>query len=165
MMDNQNTEFNDEQWALLDDLLGLPGRQHQIARLLFDGHSDQQMAQTLKIALTTVRSQIQRLYARLYVQDRDEFVQYIIRIHQRSTDNIRCDCVFFREEPGKLAGHETTTNRHPRNYSLTISFCAHPTKSPWDRTAAIKDNGATAKLMCGGLISECPLTEDERTSA
>ena len=73
-----------------------------------------------------------------------------------------CECSHYREERDKLTGHEVTTNRHPRNYALVILYCAHPTLSPWDRTMAKKKPEGYLNLKCDGLLSNCPLTDEQR---
>ncbi len=45
--------------------------------MLFDGYSDKQIARELEISVPTVRSHLQRMYAKFRVQDRTTLVVYI----------------------------------------------------------------------------------------
>ncbi len=84
MTDFRDTVFTEIEWQSLHDLLGLPTRQQQVIRKLFNGLSDKQIADELSIAVPTVRSHLQRLYTRFKVQDRTELVLFIVRTHLQS---------------------------------------------------------------------------------
>lgn len=69
--------FTDSEWKTIFRGLSLSLRQGQIVRMLFDGYSDKQIAQSLHISVPTVRSHLQRMYAKLRVQDRTTLAVYI----------------------------------------------------------------------------------------
>lgn len=69
--------FTTEEWNIISRGLSLPPRQAQIIRMLFEGYSDKQIAQELKISVPTVRSHLQRMYSKFRVQDRTTLVVYI----------------------------------------------------------------------------------------
>jgi DNA-binding NarL/FixJ family response regulator len=86
MTDNRDPIFTECEWLSLYERLGLPARQRQVVRQLFDGQSDKQIAEHIGIALPTVRSHLQRLYAHFDVQDRTELVLHIVQVHLRSNE-------------------------------------------------------------------------------
>ena len=57
----------------------LTPRQLTVLRLIFDGKSDKQIANQLKIRPPTVRTHVQRIYKRVGVSGRIELVVEIIR--------------------------------------------------------------------------------------
>ena len=69
--------FTTEEWNAIFRGLSLSPRQAQIVRMLFDGYSDKQIARELDISVPTVRSHLQRMYAKFRVQDRTTLVVYI----------------------------------------------------------------------------------------
>ena len=75
--------FSPEEWKALAKHLGLAPRQDETVKCLLDGLSDKQIADRLNIAVPTVRSYLQRLYAKHGVQDRTGLVVYIFREFRR----------------------------------------------------------------------------------
>lgn len=65
--------FSEKEWRRLMGYLELPPRQEETLRLLFNGHTDKE------IAVPTVRTYLQRMYHKLGVSDRTALV---IRIFQ-----------------------------------------------------------------------------------
>ena len=63
--------------------LALTEREEQIARLVASGLSDQEIAQSLSISFTTVRTHIKRAFAKLGVDNR---VKLAARLRERSRD-------------------------------------------------------------------------------
>lgn len=71
--------FTSEEWEALANHLGFAPRQKETVKSLLDGLSDKQIADRLGIAVPTVRSYLQRLYAKHDVQDRTGLVVHIFR--------------------------------------------------------------------------------------
>ncbi len=71
--------FTKTEWVNLSDHLGLSPKQAEIARQLFGGSSDKQIAQELGIAVSTVRTYMSRMFVKLDVQDRNELIVNIFR--------------------------------------------------------------------------------------
>lgn len=69
--------FTTREWQTIIRGLALSPRQAEVLRMLFDGYSDKQIARKLKVTLPTVRSHLQRMYAKFRVQDRTALVVYI----------------------------------------------------------------------------------------
>lgn len=80
--------FTEEEWNTIFRGLSLPPRQAQITRMLFEGYSDKQIARELGISVPTVRSHLQRMYAKLRVQDRTALVVYIFAWFRTNHTNI-----------------------------------------------------------------------------
>jgi len=81
--------FDREEWESLVEELALSPRQSDIVRHLFLGQSDKQLAQTMKLALPTVRTHLGRLFTKFNVQDRHELILYVFnhfRIACRTVD-------------------------------------------------------------------------------
>ena len=85
MIENRPPVFTEDEWLSLYKRLGVPGRQRQVIRQLFNGDSDRQIAEHIGIALPTVRSHLGRMYTRFDVQDRTELVLHVVRVHLQST--------------------------------------------------------------------------------
>ncbi len=71
--------FSDRDWDHMSQDLELSHRQLQIARHLFLGMSDKQIASDLGIKAATVRTHLNRLYSKLDVQDRHELILLCVR--------------------------------------------------------------------------------------
>lgn len=69
--------FTPDEWQRLVEHLSLAPRQQQTLLGLLEGKSDKQIAAKLGIAESTVRSYLQRLYARHSVQDRTGLVVFV----------------------------------------------------------------------------------------
>lgn len=82
--------FSKSEWNRLVEELSLTRRQAQIARYLFTGCSDTQIAIKLKIAVPTVRTHLARLFFRLQVQDRHEVLLHIFRHFRRGCRTDGC---------------------------------------------------------------------------
>jgi DNA-binding NarL/FixJ family response regulator len=90
--------FSEIEWQGIIKELSLPRRQSEILKLLFCGHSDKQIAQTLNISLPTVRTYLHRLFEHFNVQDRHELVIYVFehfRNHCRKVPN--CPVIDYYE--------------------------------------------------------------------
>ena len=89
--------FTEVQWDDLEDHLGLPKRQRQVIRHLFEGRSDKQIAEAIGIALPTVRSHLCRIYSKFDVQDRTELVLHVmgefIHMNDMSCDDTSSDVI------------------------------------------------------------------------
>ncbi len=78
-MESDDTEiFSESEWAILFDELSLSPRQREVIQCLFFGLSDKQIAMKLKIAITTVRIHLTRLFSRFDVHDRNELILYVV---------------------------------------------------------------------------------------
>ncbi len=66
-------------WVRITEELRLPPRQKEITGLLLMGQSDKQIAESIGIALPTVRTHMRRLFAKLGVQDRAEVTAHVLR--------------------------------------------------------------------------------------
>ena len=86
MANDPDTIFTEQQWELLESRLSLPPRQRQVIRHLFNGQSDKQIADSIGVALPTVRSHLRRVYRRFEVQDRTELVLRVVREFIRMND-------------------------------------------------------------------------------
>ncbi len=69
--------FSNKEWTAIVKRLQIPPRQAQVLQMLFLGHSDKQIARELDIAMPTVRTYMNRLFARFDVQDRHELILHI----------------------------------------------------------------------------------------
>ncbi|MHC4983052.1 MAG: response regulator transcription factor [Planctomycetota bacterium] len=66
-------------WSEMADGLGMSPRQNQIARCLFRGLGDKQIAQELGVAVPTIRTHISRLFTKLDVADRVELILFLMQ--------------------------------------------------------------------------------------
>lgn len=71
--------FSRHEWDRLLDHLSLPDRQAEILQFLLNGENDKQIAQKLKISLPTIRTHLQRIYARFDVSNRTSLVVEVFR--------------------------------------------------------------------------------------
>ncbi len=71
--------FSESEWMELVKELSLSPQQAQVVKCLFLGRSDKQIALDLQMAMPTVRTHISRLFSRFDVQNRTEFVLYVLR--------------------------------------------------------------------------------------
>lgn len=69
--------FSDEEWALLQEDLGLSPRQAEIVSRLLQGMSDKQIAWELDISLPTVRTHMGRLFRKFDLNDRIELILHV----------------------------------------------------------------------------------------
>jgi DNA-binding NarL/FixJ family response regulator len=83
--------FQDNEWAAIVRQLKIPQRQSQVLKMLFNGHSDKQIARDLDIAMPTVRTYMNRLFARFNVQDRHELILHVFA-HFRKGCRTAKDC-------------------------------------------------------------------------
>jgi len=90
--------FAPDEWQSIFRGLSLSPRQTQVIRMLFDGYCDKQIAEELGISVPTVRSHLQRLYARFRVQDRTALVIYIV--------------AWFRQTQPSASIHPTSEPNH-----------------------------------------------------
>lgn len=68
-------------WAKIARELHLSAREFNVAVLLFEGNSRFQVAQRLKCSAATIRTYIDRLFAKLNVEDRLGMVLRVMRVH------------------------------------------------------------------------------------
>lgn len=78
-MTKETSLFSEDEWLSIVKHLAFAPRQEQTVRCLLDGLTDKQIAAKLGIAESTVRSYLQRLYAKHNVQDRTALVVYVFR--------------------------------------------------------------------------------------
>jgi len=74
-----------EDWLRVAERVHLTARELSVAILIFEGHTRWQIARKLKCAPGTVRVYIDRLFAKLKVQDRVGLVLRLVRIHLEIT--------------------------------------------------------------------------------
>lgn len=73
--------ISNEDWRELGEYFRLSSRELRVAVLIFEGNSRSQIAQRMAKAPGTVRSYIDRIFAKLNVADRLGMVLRIMRIH------------------------------------------------------------------------------------
>jgi len=76
--------FTSSEWSCLKRRLELSPRQADIARRLLEGAGDKQIAQSLAISVSTVRTHLGRLFSKLRVQDRGELIVHLFREHRHA---------------------------------------------------------------------------------
>jgi len=69
--------FSEQEWARLEEQLGLPPRQAEITKHIVYGQSDKQIARDLGITIPTVRTHVGRLFRRLGLNDRKELILHV----------------------------------------------------------------------------------------
>ena len=74
--------FSPEEWRNVTEHLELSVRQTEICRRILEGLSDKEMADSIGIALPTVRTHLRRLYEKLGVYDRTELVVQLFATHR-----------------------------------------------------------------------------------
>ena len=79
--------FSAAEWELLAITLKLSPRQTEVLQLLFDGCSDGQIAQKLAISEPTVRTHLQRLFAKCHVHDRTALAIHVFRQFRNDASN------------------------------------------------------------------------------
>ncbi len=72
--------FSKPEWQSLTDRLSLPERQAEILGLLLEGDNDKQIARKLGISLPTLRTHLQRTYARFKVSNRTSLIVELFRL-------------------------------------------------------------------------------------
>jgi len=75
---SKNKMLSAAAWKQLAQGLGMSPRQKQIARCLFTGLGDKQIAQELGVSVPTVRTHLSRLFAKLDVGDRVELILHLM---------------------------------------------------------------------------------------
>ena len=70
-----------EDWRRVAAHVDLSTEQTKVAICLFEGKSRPEIARQLKCALGTVRTHIDRIFAKFHVNDRLAFVQRVIAVH------------------------------------------------------------------------------------
>lgn len=81
-LDNPADQFlSTEDWHRLAERVRLSTRELSVAILIFEGKTRYQIARALNCAAGTVRVYIDRLFAKLNVQDRVGLVLRLVRIH------------------------------------------------------------------------------------
>ena len=78
-MPTQPTIFTDDEWDDLAESLSLSPRQFEVIRHLFDGASDQQIADRMSLQLPTVRSHLARMFTKYDADDRVELILHVFR--------------------------------------------------------------------------------------
>ena len=68
----RDTPFSAAQYLDFESVFNLTAAEHRVALKLLDGHSAQAIAESLKVSIDTVRSQIRALYAKIGVSHREE---------------------------------------------------------------------------------------------
>lgn len=86
----ENGIFSQGEWSQLVAQLALSPRQAQIASLLLRGWADKQIAAELDISTHTIRTYLDRMFAKMQVQDRCEVVVHIFRQFRASCDPSMC---------------------------------------------------------------------------
>ena len=71
--------YTGREWAELTGRLGMSARQGQIARHVLEGLQDKQIALQLGISVHTVRTYLDRMFAKLSVQNRNELIMSMFR--------------------------------------------------------------------------------------
>lgn len=74
-----NGLFSESEWHGLITHLSLPERQAEILYLLLSGICDKQIAQRLDVSLPTIRTHLQRIFARFDVSNRTSLVVEVFR--------------------------------------------------------------------------------------
>lgn len=74
-----NGLFSEPEWDCLIAHLSLAERQAEILHLLLHGENDKQIAQRLGISLPTIRTHLQRIFARFDVSNRTSLVVEVFR--------------------------------------------------------------------------------------
>ena len=82
--------FTGAEWGELTTQVSLSTRQAQIATHLLEGLGDKQIALQLGISVHTVRTYLERIFAKLNVQDRNELVVSIFRQYRAGCDLAAC---------------------------------------------------------------------------
>ena len=80
--DHPPSPLNSAEWANAVRVLGLSPQQAKIVELILRGRKDKEIAATLGLSYSTVRTYIDRTFARLNVSDR---VQLILRVFDSRT--------------------------------------------------------------------------------
>jgi DNA-binding CsgD family transcriptional regulator len=101
--------FDKEEWKVLEEELALSPRQSQIVRHLFLGRSDKQIAQTMELALPTVRTHLGRLFAKFNVQDRHELILYVFHHFRNACRTVDCPLQSLHHN-GRLAKANISKN-------------------------------------------------------
>ena len=70
--------FSETEWSKIVESLSLSPRQDEVAKSLFLGMSDKQIARELEISIPTVRTHLSRLFLKFDVQDRGELILHFI---------------------------------------------------------------------------------------
>jgi len=87
--------FSHEEWDQLITEISLSPRQADLVQLLFEGHSDKQIARKLDIAIPTVRTHFSRLFSKFNIQDRHELIIHVFRHFRKGC--ARDECPRFRK--------------------------------------------------------------------
>ena len=82
--------FTGEEWAKLAGGLHLSRRQTQTARGLLQAMGDKQIASQLGVSVHTVRTHLNRMFAKLQTQDRGELVVRLFREFRAGCFEVAC---------------------------------------------------------------------------
>lgn len=72
---NEHQENKKRELNLIPEFHELTNREQEIATLIINGHSNEQIAEELHLAVQTVRNQVSNIYFKLGVKDRFEMIQ------------------------------------------------------------------------------------------
>jgi DNA-binding NarL/FixJ family response regulator len=82
--------YTGREWSELTSRLGMSARQVQIAQHLLEGLEDKQIAAQLGISVHTVRTYLDRMFAKLSVQDRNGLVVSMFRQFRAGCGDAKC---------------------------------------------------------------------------
>ncbi|HZL36253.1 MAG TPA: helix-turn-helix transcriptional regulator [Tepidisphaeraceae bacterium] len=81
--------FSPREWATVAAALQLSPQQTRIVGLILEGKRDKQIAVALGMSISTVRTHLGRIFARLDVADRVELVLHVFARFRSGDDNSR----------------------------------------------------------------------------
>lgn len=87
MVDSRSNLFTSQEWAALVRALGLTQRQSEVVNSVICGLSDKQIADAMKVKPPTVRTHLQRVYAKLGVRDRTELVVHCFSVFRKDVSS------------------------------------------------------------------------------
>ena len=82
--------FTPAEWKAVADSLRLSPQQARIVGLILEGKGDKQIAASLEMSISTVRTHLGRIFARLGVGDRVELLLHVFSRFRNDNDFLHC---------------------------------------------------------------------------
>jgi DNA-binding NarL/FixJ family response regulator len=82
--------FTPAEWKAIADSLHLSPQQARIVGLILEGKGDKQIASVLEMSMSTVRTHLGRIFARLGVGDRVELLLHVFSRFRSDNDFSHC---------------------------------------------------------------------------
>ena len=96
---NGESVFSENEWQTLVELFRMSRQQSQIVWCLTRGMGDKEIAATLNITPSTVRTHLDRIFTKTGVDDRVKLVLLLVREFRKQCQQLACPRRYAAQEP------------------------------------------------------------------